>query len=87
MALPVTLKDIVEGLEFQSDEGASYLNTATGDVVYVTQEELRAAEEDAPLADFPAWQHDALRITKDILETDVYRIARFRSVLLLESTF
>jgi len=51
MALPVTLKDIVEGLEFQSDEGASYLNTATGDVVYVTQEELRAAEEDAPLAD------------------------------------
>jgi len=31
-------------------------------VVSITTEELRAAEEDAPLEDFPAWQHDAMRI-------------------------
>ncbi len=73
MALPVTLKDIIDGLELQSDEGTSYLNATTGEVVYVTHEELRAAEEEAPLEDFPAWQHDALRIAKDILETDHYR--------------
>ena len=72
MALPVTLKDIVEGLALQSDEGESYLNTVTGEVVYVTHEELRAAEEDAPLADFPAWQHDALRIAHDIVATEHY---------------
>ena len=70
MAVTVTLKDILEGLEFLTDEGASYLNTTTGEVVYVTTEELRAAEEEAPLEDFPAWQHDAIRIAGEIVETD-----------------
>src|SRR4029450_159011 len=70
--LRVKLSDIVEGLEFQSDESFSYLNTTTGEVVSVTTEELRAAEEEAPLEDFPDWQHDAIRIAKDIIETDSY---------------
>jgi hypothetical protein len=42
------------------------------EVVSVTTEELRAAEEEAPLDDFPEWQHDALRIARDIVETDHY---------------
>jgi hypothetical protein len=71
-ALRVKLSDIVEGLEFQSDECFSYLNTATGEVVSVTTEELRAVEEDEPLEDFPEWQHDAIRIARDIVETDHY---------------
>ena len=72
MAVQVKLKDIIEGLEFQADECFSYLNTTTGEVVSVTTEELQAAEEDAPLEDFPDWQHDAIRIAKDIVETDHY---------------
>ena len=68
----VKLKDIIEGLEFQSDEGASRLNTTTGEVVYVTDEELRAAEAEEPLDDFPAWEHEAIRIAGEILETDYY---------------
>jgi len=71
-ALRVKLSDLIEGMDFQSDECFSYLNTATGEVVSVTTEELRAIEEDAPLEDFPAWQHDAIRIAKDIIETDSY---------------
>ena len=72
MAVTVKLTDIIEGLEFQSDEGSSHLNTTTGEVVYVTDEELRAAEEKEPLDDFPAWQHEAIRIANDILETNYY---------------
>ena len=72
MAVQVKLKDIIEGLEFLTDEGSSYLNMTTGEVVYVTTEELQAAEEDAPLEDFPEWQHDAMRIARDIVETDPY---------------
>ena len=68
----VKLSDIVEGLDFQSDEQSSFLNLTTGEVVSVTDEELRAAEEDAPLEDFPEWQHDAIRIARDIVETDHY---------------
>jgi Uncharacterised protein family (UPF0158) len=72
MKVQVKLKGIIEGLEFQSDEQSSFLNTTTGEVVYVTTEELRAAEEEQPLEDFPEWQHDAIRIAKDIVETDHY---------------
>ena len=72
MAVMVKLKDIIEGLAFQSDEGSSYLSTMTGEVIYITEEELRAAEEDAPLEDFPTWQHEAIRIAGEMLETDHY---------------
>jgi hypothetical protein len=68
----VKLQDIVDELSFIPDEAASYLNTATGEVVSVTNEELRAAEEDRPCEDFPEWQHDAIRIAGEILETDHY---------------
>jgi hypothetical protein len=72
MAGQVKLKDLIEGLEFLTEEGSSYLNTTTGEVVYVTTEELQAAEEEQPLEDFPEWQHDALRIARDIVETEHY---------------
>jgi len=71
-ALRVKLSDLIEGMDFQSDECFSYLNTTTGEVVSVTTEELRAAEEDEPLEDFPDWQHDAIRIARDIVETEHY---------------
>jgi phosphoribosyl 1,2-cyclic phosphodiesterase len=67
MAHPVKLTDIIEGIDFQSEEGRSYLNTATGEVVYITDEEVRAAEADAPLEDYLPWQQDAIRIAKDML--------------------
>jgi hypothetical protein len=72
MKVQVKLKGIIEGLEFQSDEQSSFLNLTTGEVVSVTTEELRAAENEEPLEDFPEWQHDAIRIAKDIVETDHY---------------
>jgi Uncharacterised protein family (UPF0158) len=71
MTPPVKLTDIIEGMDLQSDERSSYLNTVTGEVVSVADEELRAAEE-APLDRFPAWQHDNIRIAQAILETEDY---------------
>src|SRR5438093_11646269 len=71
-ALRVKLQDILEGIDFQSDERSSFLNLTTGEVVAITDEELRAAEHDAPLEDFPAWQHDAIRIAGEIIETEHY---------------
>jgi hypothetical protein len=68
----VKLKDIIGGLEFQSDERSSYLNLTTGEVVSITDEELHAAEEEQPLEDFPDWQHDAIRIAGEILATEHY---------------
>jgi hypothetical protein len=72
MAVCVKLKDIVDELSFIPDEASSYLNTKTGEVISVTHEELRAAENEEPLEAFPEWQRDAIRIANDILETDHY---------------
>jgi Uncharacterised protein family (UPF0158) len=72
MTPPVKLQDILEGMDFQSDARSSYLNTVTGEVVSIADEELRAAEEDIPLDHFPAWQHDVIRIAGEILATDHY---------------
>jgi hypothetical protein len=71
-ALWVKLSDLIEGMDFQSDERSSFLNLTTGEVVSIADEELRAAENDAPLEDFPDWQHDVIRIARDIVETDHY---------------
>jgi hypothetical protein len=71
-ALQVKLQDILEGMDFQSDEQSSFLNLTTGEVIAITDEEWRAAEHDAPLEDFPEWQHDAIRIAGEILETGHY---------------
>jgi hypothetical protein len=62
----------MEGMEFQSDETSSYLNKRTGDVVTITDDEFRAAEDDERIEDFPEWQHEKIKTTKEILETDNY---------------
>ena len=71
-ALRVKLSDLIEGMDFQSEERSSFLNLTTGEVVSITDEELRAAENDEPLEDFPDWQHDAIRIAGEIVATDHY---------------
>lgn len=47
MQVPVSLKDILEGMEFQSDEITAYLHRPTGRVIAVSAEALQAAEEGA----------------------------------------
>ena len=39
MAVQVKLQDILEGMDFQSDEQSSFLNLTTGEVVVITDEE------------------------------------------------
>lgn len=72
MAVSVKLEDIIEGLEFQSVEVSSYLNAKTGEVVCITDEDVRAAEDETPLDQFPDWQQDAIRIAIDLLASDIY---------------
>jgi len=46
MPIRVRLSAIVEGMEMQSDEMTSYLHRSTGRVLTVSEEALRAAEDD-----------------------------------------
>jgi hypothetical protein len=47
VVVPVSLKEILDGMEFQSDEVTAYLHRPTGRVISVSDEALQAAEEGA----------------------------------------
>ncbi|OHB80282.1 MAG: hypothetical protein A2Z25_07015 [Planctomycetes bacterium RBG_16_55_9] len=73
MAIRVKLTDIVDGIECQSDENSSFLNKQTGEVILISDYEMRAAEESDPIEDFPDWEQDQVRIAREILaETGDY---------------
>ena len=62
MAIRVKLDEIIEGLEFQSDESSSFLDKTTGKVVLISDYEISAAEDNDPIEDFPDWEKDLVRI-------------------------
>lgn len=69
----IRLPDIVDALEIQGEEIKAYLNRQTGVVTLLSDEELRAAENDEAPEDFPEWQQENIRIAIAILATDDYR--------------
>ena len=44
MTVRLALRDIIDGMQLQSDEMIAYLNRKTGQVVPVSDEDLAAAE-------------------------------------------
>lgn len=67
---PVKLSEIIDAIDLQSDEMAAYLNIRTGQIITISEEEVRAAEEGDPLDDYPEWQQDNIRIARDFLENE-----------------
>jgi len=73
MSIRVKISDIIDGIESQSDECSSYLNKKTGEVVLISDYEMRAAGEDDPIEDFPDWEQDQIRMAREIIaETGDY---------------
>jgi hypothetical protein len=69
MGATVSLKDVVDALESATDEMSSYVNSTTGQVVTLTHEDLRLAEEE-PVPDMPDWQRDVVADAREVLESD-----------------
>jgi len=69
MAMPVSVRDVVEAIELQTDESAAYLDKDTGEVVLVTDEDRRLVEEGRSEDDLPAWQREALPKVREALES------------------
>jgi hypothetical protein len=65
----VKLSEIVEGMEFQSDQIESYLERATGRVVTISQEDMEAAEDEDSVEDCPDWQRENILIAQKILDS------------------
>ena len=65
----VSLRDVVEALDLQSDELQSYLDPDTGEIVTFSEEEAQIAESD-DWEDAPEWMREFLPKVKRALEDD-----------------
>jgi hypothetical protein len=68
----ISLKDIVEALDMQSQTMEQYLDRETGEILLVTEEdEMYLDSSDAEdLADMPEWQRENIAKLRAILDTD-----------------
>jgi Uncharacterised protein family (UPF0158) len=68
MSVVVSLKDVVEAMDFQSDETTNYLNRGTGEIVPIAGEHLRLAEqEELNVAALPDWQQEGVLEARKVL--------------------
>ena len=66
--MKVKIEDIIDAVDFDSDMSESYLNIKTKQVYMFTDEDLRAAENDADLSDSAEWYREAVASAKHYLE-------------------
>jgi Uncharacterised protein family (UPF0158) len=72
MTSVVKLQDVVDEMDAVSDEHYAYLNRQTGELVSIGDEEIRAVEEEHDLANYAAWQQEAIQKTSQVLDCDDY---------------
>jgi hypothetical protein len=72
MSVRVALHEIIDGMEWQSDEMTAYLNIKTGQVVPVSDEDLAAAEAGESDSDRADWEAKALEIARGVLAGQDY---------------
>jgi hypothetical protein len=69
MATVIPLRKVVEAMELLGDDCLSYLDPDTGEIITVTEEERRLAEDES-LDDVPEWQREMLPKIRAVLESD-----------------
>jgi len=74
MSVILSLRDIVDAIESQSNEGAAYLNPETGEIVQVSEDEIALVEEEAADEDLPQWQREAMPKIREALESDRFLV-------------
>ena len=70
MALPVSLRDVVEAMDLPNNDWQSYLNPVTGEIVTVTDEDRRLVEDGEDLDKLPDWQRETLTRVREVLESE-----------------
>jgi hypothetical protein len=68
VSIQVKLKDIMEEMEIQVEESRALLNIQTGEIVVVTSDDLRAAEDEKPFEHLPQWEQENRRIANEVVE-------------------
>lgn len=72
MTVRVALHEIIDAMQWQSDEMTAYLNIKTGQAVPVGDEDLAAAEVGETDSDRADWEVEALEIARGVLAGEDY---------------
>ena len=70
MPLPVKLSDVVDHMDMVNDDAVNYLNRLTGEFVFVSEEAMRAAENEDDWDDLPDWESEQMPEIKEAIESD-----------------
>ncbi|MBT2618867.1 MULTISPECIES: UPF0158 family protein [unclassified Bacillus (in: firmicutes)] len=68
MRNPVKIQAIIEELEMQFEESRTFLNVKTGEIISVTLDDLRAAEDEEEFGHLPEWEQEDRKVAKDVFE-------------------
>ena len=69
MPLPVKLSDVVDHMDMVNDDAVTYLNRLTGEFVFVSEEAMRAAENEDDWDDLPDWESEEMPEIKEAIES------------------
>lgn len=66
---PAKLSELIESLEFHSDEHSAWVDLETGRVVRLAHSLLEAVEDDGPdvLEDFPDWEAEEIALARAVV--------------------
>lgn len=73
MTATVRLNDVVQEMDIVSDQHRAFLNIQTGEFVFLTDDDLSAAEEGDDLEGLHDWQQEIIQKAVEVLSTDDYR--------------
>lgn len=66
----VSLRDVVAEMDLPNEEWTAYLNRRTGELITVTDEDLRAAEAEAGSEEVPEWQREVIPKVGEVLNSE-----------------
>jgi len=67
MSPRVKISDIINTISSQSYNTSYYLDREKGEPFLVSKEQLRVAEGDAELQDYPEWEREQIKLAREIL--------------------
>lgn len=67
MSNKISLKQIIQEMEIQSDEMSAFLNKETKEIVFVSEDEFRKAEDEECIDEFPEWLQEQIEVAEEIL--------------------
>ncbi len=73
MSAKVKLSHIIDEVEAQLVGFESYLNKNTGKIISLSEDDIYAANQNNPLDQYPEWQHEQIKLARDLEENiDLY---------------